>query len=564
IVDDEQHAYELRRQGFNAVQIEYAKHPRGEKIGPVMENQNNGSTVRAVWDENSGKIYVYSNSEDGLNGVNIREVKEALQRLHNEGKEFEAFKEITKIILPDSHAGISAVINKMLNKEKDSVTRPNKEINLDVRTNRANFEALCRDNFKNGIHVMTISTKQAKSNRKTIKAYQESGMAFILAPSKGESAEYIIRESEKFELNGAVLILKEVPENRQKIILEKAGDFAAKSMMNKKLAAGIHIYAEDIPERLFDIDIHQKYGIIPVFENMRDAKLYLSETGKKYTVKISEEISSADMEQILNNDDVYGIMADEKGIEKIRNRSVITDTITEIFKPKTAKQLFETEQWKIRNAAQKFDIPDIESALKHDGVLSGFLSEIDNFLGDEEKIEDAVTVLLNEQDLLAGFTRARVEHLMDTGRYAEAVGCIKAAVMNSVEQRIITNEIDIEEYNKYMGGKFRDARAILLIKLIMAGKNIEDLKDADGFINSNMTAAEYLNGVVLKEINQYIREILNEGYSVKPLSDEQETVAAVDIYNKFDILAQDLFKNEGITENVKISTFAVKSILGAA
>ena len=564
IVDDEQQAYELRRQGFNAVQIEYAKHPRGEKIGPVMENQNNGSTIRAVWDENSKKIYVYSNSEDGLDGVNIREVKEALQRLHNEGKEFEAFKEITKIILPDSSLRVSSVVNKILNKEKDSITRPNKEINLDIRTNRANFEALCRENLRNGIRVMTISAKQAKLNKKTIKTYQQSGMAFILAPSKGESAEYIIRESEKFELNGAVLILKEVPENRQKIILEKAGDFAAKSMMNKKLAAGIHIYAEDIPERLFDIDIHQKYGIIPVFENMRDAKLYLSETGKKYTVKISEEISSADMEQILNNDDVYGIMADEKGIEKIRNRSVITDTITEIFKPKTAKQLFETEQWKIRNAAQKFDIPDIESALKNDGVLSGFLSEIDNFLGDEEKTEDAVTVLLNEQNLLTGFTRARVEHFMEAGRYAEAVGCIKAAVMNSVEQKIITKEMNISEYNKYMAGQFRDARAILLIKLIMAGKNIEKLKDTDGFIDSDMTAAEYLNGVVLKGINQYIREILNEGYSVMPPADEQETETAVDMFNKFDLLSQDLFKQEGIVERVKISTFAVKNILGAA
>lgn len=564
IVDDEKQAYELRRQGFNAVQIEYAKHPRGEKIGPVMENQNNGSAVRAVWDERTKKIYVYSNSENGLDGLNIREVKEALQRLHNEGREFGAFKGITKIILPDSHAGISSVINKMLNKEKDSVTRPNKEINFDVRTNRANFEALCRDNLKNGIHVMTISTKQAKSNRKTIKAYQELGMAFILAPSKGESAEYIIRESEKLELNGAVLSLKEVPENRQKIILEQAGDFAAKSMMNKKLAGGIYIYAENIPERLFGIDIYQKYGIIPVFENIRDAKLYLSETGKKYAVKISEEISAADMDGILNNDDVFGIMTDEKGIEKIRNRSVITEAITEIFKPKTAKQLFETEQWKVRNAAQKFDIPEIESALKRDGALSIFLSEIDNFLGDEEKTEDAVTVLLNEQNLLVGFTRARVEHLMDAGRYAEAVGCIKAAVMNSVEQRIITNEIDIEEYNKYMGGQFRDARAILLIKLIMSGKNIDNLKDVDGFIDSNMTAAEYLNGVVLKEINQYIREILNGGYSVMPPADEQETETAVDMFNKFDLLAQDLFKQKGIVEGVKISTFAVKNILGAA
>jgi len=564
IVDDEKQAYELRRQGFNAVQIEYAKHPRGEKIGPVMENQNNGSAVRAVWDERTKKIYVYSNSEDGLDGVNMREVKEALQRLHNEGREFGAFKGITKIILPDSHAGISSVINKMLNKEKDSVTRPNKEINFDVRTNRANFEALCRENLRNGIRVMTISAKQAKLNKKTIKTYQQSGMMFVLAPTDDELAEYIIRESEKLELNGVVLSMKGMSESRQKKILEQAGDLLVSSMLNKKQTGESQIYIENITEGFFGLDIYKKYGIIPVFESIHEAKSYLSETGKKYAVRISEEISAADMEQILNNDDVCGIMADEKGIEKIRNRSVITDTITEIFKPKTAKQLFETEQWKIRNAAQKFDVPDIESALKNDGVLSGFLSEIDNFLGDEEKTEDAVTVLLNEQNLLTGFTRARVEHFMEAGRYAEAVGCIKAAVMNSVEQRIITNEIDIEEYNKYMGGQFRDARAILLIKLIMSGKTIEKLKDIDGFIDSDMTAAEYLNGVALKAINTYIREILNEGYSVKPLSDEQETAAAVDMYNKFDILAQDLFKHEGITENVKISTFAVKSILGAA
>ncbi|MDD5021514.1 MAG: hypothetical protein PHR82_05170 [Endomicrobiaceae bacterium] len=563
IVDNARQADELREQGFNAIQIEYAKHLKGEQIGPIMENVNNGSTVRAVWDEISKKLYIYSNSENGLEGLTMREVKEAIQKLYQDGKEVNLFKDIERIIFPDN-TDIDAVLNKMVNKEKDSITRPGKEINLDVRKNRANFSMLCQNNFKNGIRIMTVSVKQAKDNKKIIKQYQQLGMRFMLAKIDDETVDYIIQESERDGLNGMILDFKNIGKSEQQKILDKAQNLLAVNMVNKKMEGTMQIYVEGISnELLMQEDIYLQYGVIPILNNIQDTISYIADGDRKYVMKLSEDVPNNDLERILNDDNIYAIIADEKAVDKIRNRNVIIDSITEVFKPKTPKQLFELEQWKIRNSKQKFEISDIKNGLQSNTALSKFLIEIDSLFDNEIKAEEYIELLL-ESDYLKDFTKVRVEHLLADGRIAEAMGCIKGAVMNSVEQNIITKEMKTDEYNNYMAGQFRDVRSIILIKLIMSGKSMEELKNIDGFIDSNITAAEYLNGVVLKQINGYIRQIVKEGYAIKPLTGNKEIEMAADMYNKFDILVQDLFKHEGVVENVKISTFAIKSILGAA
>ena len=564
IVDNAKQADELRTQGFNTIQIEYAKDLKaeGEQIGPIMENIYNGATVRAVWDEKSKKLYIYSNSENGLEKLTMREVKEAIQELYQDGKEIKLFYGIERIILPDN-TNINAVLNKMINKEKDSITRPGKEINLDIRKNRANFSVLCQNNFKNGIRIMTISSKQAKSNKRIIKQYQQSGMSFMLAVTDDETVEYIIQERERDGLNGMILDFKNMGKSEQQKILEKVQDLLSVNMLNKKLKGTIQVYVEGISNELLMQDIYQRYGVIPILNNIQDAMSYSADSDRKYIINLSEDINSNDLERILNNDNIYAIIADEKAIDKIRNRNVIIDTITEVFKTKTPKQLFISEQWKIRNSKQKFEISDIKNGLKSNTVLSRFLIEIDSLFDDEIKAEEYIELLL-ESDYLKDFTRARVEHLLAEGRFAEAMGCIKGAVMNSVEENIITKEMKTDEYNNYMAGQFRDVRTIISIKLMMSGKSLEELKNIDGFIDSNMTAVEYLDGVVLKQINEYIREIVKEGYAIKPLTDNKEIERTADMYNKFDILVQDLFKQEGLVEGIKVSTFAIKSILSAA
>jgi hypothetical protein len=350
---------------------------------------------------------------------------------------------------------------------------------------------------------------------------------------------------------------------KQQKILEKAYDLVAVNMVNKKLKGTMQIYVEGISKELLIQDVYQQYGVMPILNNMQYAMAYVANSDRKYIINLSEEVNNNDLEIILNNDSIYTIIVDEKAIDKIRSRNVIIDTITEVFRAKTPKQLFATEQWKIRNSKQKFEISNIEKGLQPNNILSKFLIEIDSLFDNEIKAEESIELLL-ESGYLKDFTRARVEHLLGEGRFAEAMGCIKGAVMNSVEENIITKEMKIDEYNNYMSGQFRDVRTIILIKLMMSGKSIEELKNIDGFINSDMTAAEYLDRIVLKQINEYIRQIIKEGYSIKPLTDNKEIERTADMYNKFDILVQDLFKHEGVVERVKVSTFAIKNILGAA
>ncbi len=564
IVDNSRDADELRKQGFNAIQIEYAKdlNMPGEKIGPIMENVYNGATVRAVWDETSKKLYVYSNLENGLERLTMHEVKEAIQKLYQDGKEVKLFNGIERIIFPDN-TNMDAVLNKMINREKDSITRPGKEINLDIRKNRANFSVLCHNNFKNGIRIMTISSKQAKSNKKIIKQYQQAGMNFILAPIDNDTADYIMQERERDGLNGMILDFTDMGKNEQQAMLEKLQDLISANITNKKLKGSMQVYVEGISNELLIGDVYSQYGVIPVLNDIQNAISYIADSKRKYVINLSENINSNDLEIILNNDNIYSIIADEKAIDKIRNRNAIIDTITEVFKAKTPKQLFSTEQWRIRNSKQKFEVSDIKNALQSGTILNRFLIEIDSLLDDEIKSEEYIELLL-ESGYLKDFTKARVEHLLGEGRFAEAMGCIKGAVMNSVEQTIITNEMKTDEYKNYMSGRFRDVRAVILIKLMMSGKSLEELKNVDGFIDSNITASEYLNGVVLKQINEYIGEIIREEYGIKPLEDDKEVERTADMYNKFDILSQDLFKQEGVVESVKVSTFAIKSILSAA
>lgn len=373
----------------------------------------------------------------------------------------------------------------------------------------------------------------------------------------------LFRKVKKNSLNGMILDFKNMGKSEQQKILEKIQNLLAVNMVNKKLKGTMQVYVEGISNELLMQDIYQQYGIVPILNNIQDAMEYVADSDRKYVINLSEDVNNNDLERILNNDNIYAIIADEKAIDKIKNRNVIIDTITEVFKAKTPKQLFVSEQWKIRNSKQKFEILNIEKGLQPNTVLSKFLIEIDNLFDNEIKAEEYIELLL-ESDYLNDFTRARVEHLLGEGRFAEAMGCIKGAVMNSVEQNIITKEIKTDEYNNYMGGQFRDVRTIILIKLMMSGKTLKELKDIDGFIGSNMTAFEYLDGVVLKQINEYIREIVKEGYAIKPLTDNKEIERTADMYNKFDVLVQDLFKQEGVVESVKMSTFAIKSILGAA
>lgn len=563
VAEDEQQAAELREQGFNCITVEYSEKRRnGEKLGILAENKKNGAIIRGVWDARNKKIWIYSNDREGLKGIEPGLIKKAIVQMQDNGRNFKIFKGIRNVIIPEGSADISSVLNKMLNRQKDSITRPGKEINLDASDNMAAFSSLCENAFAEGIRMITINYEQEKNNKKTIKEFRALGMKFLVAAGSKYGVNVDFNGALKFDADGLFIDLTDISYEQQIELIAEAENFISTQIKYRKYKSEPVVYVKGLSEKFENIDIHLKYGVMPVFENTLKASQYCRAESKKYIIEMTSESKTYDIDGILNNNDVYGIMADEDGFNKIKNRSVISDTINEIFKPKTYEQLFESEMWKVRNSKQKFEIEHIEKQLERNSVLSEFLSEIGASVKDTQKAKEWLTLIL-DSNILSGFAESRTRYLFEAGRYAEAVGCVKGSVMNSVESNFNLKPSDAKAYLQYMDGRFRDVRTLIALKLIMSGKKLAELKQESGFIDSDMTADEYLNAVVLKEINSFIRLSMKE-YSVQPVSDTAEIERMADMFNKFDIFANDRFRQDGIIEKIEISQSAVKKILGAA
>lgn len=577
VVDTKEEAHNLKKLGFNAAVFKIAAGRKelmnAKKIGTILKYK--GSAVRAYWNQVSGEVVFYSKS--GLDGIEEGVLKEGFKKMRAEGLKDDVFKGVSQVIVAESGRGLQKVVEAIVNESIDSAWRPGIDLNLDIRENKADFSRLCSQEYSNGIMTLIINAGQAKQNRKTIEKFQALGMKFML----GSSDLYEIGSAEDFKtmteelksdgiyLNGIILSLGNI--NKNDLLLLR--DMTLNNIRGTEIIE-TKMYAQGLDEKLLSGDIYGEYDVIPVL-NAEDALAYAGSSNKKSAVMLS---GNENIEDIAISRHLLSVIGDKEKIEKVVKSKTVLDSIKDVFKASTPQQLFEAEVKAVRNSDQKFETGNLRNFLNDkDGSLINILINSEVLLEGPNFNEaaSALDALLEERGLLTGLTRARVIYLKEKGKFAEALGCVRAAAMNTAERMINEakrrGEFDFDSYKKYMNGQLRDAEAINALQLLMAGKDLSELAaDTEIFESADLSAKDYIDSKII-EINKYIRFVLKENrLSIKPLAEtedlrqENSVQMAVNMFKAFDIVIFDRFRKIKISKQVRISTLEVQKILSAA
>jgi hypothetical protein len=315
------------------------------------------------------------------------------------------------------------------------------------------------------------------------------------------------------------------------------------------------------------IDVWQQYGIIPAVNS--DSAYINGQIGKVEVEGITEQ----NIDSVLSKDSVMTIVVD--------NAEILSDRKDAVKEAKTAKG----KQKKEYKAVLNGNIPYAFNA-NSEADIKALISEVADIIeedlteeaasADVDKIAKVISQIENIQKTalyrsLNEKARSRIDHLMkDKDAVQKTAAFIRAVAMRTAEEQILSemtkNGIDIkmEEFRKFQDGRFREGILIRAVQLWLAGQNIVELLATEFIASDNMTAEEYMNAIMSKAegVASNIGAIcIKNEYTIKP---EKDVAAAIAEFKEFNVLLQDRFRQMGIDKEVKVSVFAVKSILSAA
>jgi len=561
VINDSSKAEELRQEGLNvatavAVQKkEKAKLKGSKKIGTA--GTYNGAVVRAYWNSESKELMFYSKS--GLDGADIEQLKEMFANMQTEGLKSEAFKGINQIVVTDKEnydETIKAMENSHTDAQSAIMIVKGIELDLTKRTGKIN-DTICKNECSaSGATIFVITEQQAAENSRDIEKMQKEGYKFIVRHAGIIGAESVIYDGAKIDASGLQDYNKSIK------LLE--------GLRAKALAkGGISIkFNDDVYKMLAEagINIWNKYGIIPV---VNGESVYIN--GSIGRVE-AEGITEQNIDSVLSKDSVMAIVVD--------NTEILSDRKDAIKEAKTAKD----KQKKEYKAGLKVNIKyaiDASDETKIKELIGSISDILEEDLTEEAKPEDQAkrekVIRQIEQIRQSDFYKAlnekaksRIDHLMNDRDSTQKIAAfIRVIVMRTAEERILTemanNGIDIktEEFKKFENGKFREAVLIRVVQLWLSGQDTMKLLTTE-FIDSNMTAEEYMQSIMnkMEGIEGNIGRIcIDNEYKISLLSDVAGAIAE---FKEFNILLQDRFRQIGIDKEVKVSVFAVKSILSAA
>ncbi len=571
ITDTAAQASALRNDGLNAVNARTAlsKEMKGKK--GLIIGEYKGVSIRVYMDAVSRELFFYSNDPVFNMGTISREdLKEMFMQSMLSGMNNKMFKGINRIIIAENAAGLDVIVNGIKNAVTDGLSKPPVSINLDFSGRKdvssANIEKITKGETNNGLDSNTVifNPGQLSAMKETeLLALQEKGYEVIVVTSNISEAEEIIK---RLHINGAVIKISGAVSEQELIKIKHIAD---SNMQGRKIIK-TQMFVEGLSDETLTSfgDIYEKYSIIPVVA----VNSAYPESNKKCSVRITE--SDINASGIFEKSGVISVIADKVSTVK-KSAGGITDAIRDILKPATPKQKFITELRNVRASGYDFAATDIKKALADkNGILFRLAAGGEWFEGEdekanEEKLKEALDILLSE-NILNGFAKNRVEHLVKKGKYYEALGCVRGIVEKNVETVILSKlktggiEITGDKLKKYAGGVLRDALIITGIRLLAGGKDIEPLLE-DGFINSDMTAQQYFDSIIAR-LNGQMKDIVKQNeYEINVIKDEKEAAQAIADFKDFNLLMQDQLREKSAVKTAGISSsFAVRSILGAA
>ncbi len=571
ITDDAKQAENLREQGFNVVSIRtaFSKEMKGRK--GLIIGEREGKQIRAYLDKVTAELIFYSNDETlNIDEFEIQNLKSMFKNSQLAGINSKMFEGIEKIIIVENDSTLESVINAMKNTVTDGLSKPPVSISLDFSDRKdvasASIERITNGETNNGIDSNAIifnASQLTAMNEETVKNLQAKGYEIILLTDKISEAEEMIN---RLHINGAVIKTNgRITESDLKKIKQ-----ISDANVNGTQIIKTQMFIEELSDETLSSlgDIYEQYSIIPV---VTAGSLY-PQTGQKCSVRINDKDSNT--AGLFERSNVVNIISDKVSTVK-KSTGRLADIITDILKPATPKQKFITELKNINSAPYDTGIAGIKDILKNkNSVLFKLITSKEWFEGEderanEEKLKEAINALLSE-NILNSFTKSRVEQFMKEGKYYEALGCIRGSVEKTVESIILskleTDGVDImsDKLKKYAGGILRDAIVITGIRLLVEGKDIEALLE-DAFIDSNMTARQYFDSIMVR-LNGHIKDIIKTNeYAINTLSDEMSTAEAISDFKDFNLLMQDQVREKLPVKKLGVaSSFAIRSILGAA
>ena len=304
-----------------------------------------------------------------------------------------------------------------------------------------------------------------------------------------------------------------------------------------------------LSDSLKDSSIYEKYGVIPIV----NGKNALRVRGKKEVDEIAE-MTQADIEA-LKGQEIVGVVVDRESMKNLNNG--LLDNIRTVMETISSMTEMSPERKykKGQNAAMstKFDysVKDMQSLIDS-GILSLGLDEAASAV---EKIRT-----LMSQGVFSRDTEVYLNYQLTKGNNEEVLGFIRGSLMNTLVSdisEILT--IDEDAFQKDI--KTNEVQAILILTLqaMMTGKTLEELyKTIEG--SDELSARDYLNSIRNK-LNEQLESILRENeYSIK----KPAVGTTVDFKGIPELLMDDFKKAMNLSQDIKISAVAVRSILAAA
>ena len=537
-----------RRQGLNvfSTRIIRGKRVKGDSINI---GDYNGNTVRVYFDKKTSSItfQIKGLTEDEIDNVDKNELMEQLRKTLQDGNQSDAFKGVNKIVYVGNNADIiNASITEIKNAHTDSISNP---MSNKYRLAGDITRKTCADVAgKTGITTFVITEEQAANNAKQIKGL-EGDYRFLVAATSLQSLMDQITAKDRTQ-NEFVLDLS----NEENMTPEQAEDILKKIQQTKlSLKKGLDItisvkFPAGVTKKLNDSlsdSIYVKYGVIPVVS----ATEALLIKGKKEVDGLGQ-ISQEQVERLKGNE-IVGFVIDEEAVNKF-NDGLLDNikTVLETLK-KINEETPERKYKKGLNAAMstKFDytVNDIMLALD---ILS-----VDVNADNLQEVINALNLSIFSND-----ARNYIEYQKSKNNYAEVLGFIRGAVMNTLAKDIAgIVTIDGEKFQRDI--KTDEAQAILILtaQAMMQGKTLDSLyRTIEG--SDELSARDYLESIRSK-LNSKLEEILkgNEYKISKPAPG-----TLVDFKGIPELLMDDFKKEMSVGDDIKISALAVRSMLAAA
>ncbi|WP_413854371.1 hypothetical protein [Candidatus Ruminimicrobium bovinum] len=533
------------------------------KDGKVVdENEEGAETVQVRLAVNKNNEYIfYSNTMNIKNIDNIDTViEELMDKFRNEGVKTNLFNDNTIFAFPNTDKKVltETDIENSINNKQTSYVMPAETIKYTFEDDEDINERICKGiKDKTGITTFVVSKQQYEK----VKQLDTKGYSFIVKETDIDTAFKNIEENQ-----GDVFVDLSSQEYNKETAEEKL-----KQIRNNKLATkqGVNLavtvkFSNDTYEKLKDINIFEKYGIIPIVE----AK-------NKDIVKGKKEIDNiTDIKELEDKADIIGYIFNGKNIEVIEKTAeevggikTIIENIRISIKDNPQKQYNKGHAAALKNNGYQLDdskditsnVIDLKELLQ---MNSKDIEELLKWQGEESIIK----IIKENLSLFNPQAQSYInEELLAKGKYIEAIGFILGVVENSVAEEVVKEfELgDGEKFIKEIGSNENQAILMAIIGQMIKGKNLEQIKQKENDYEEEVEM-KYPNGVInLKDLVKIIKEEQNMNLD-KILRTGIDSETAEDVKGIKAILT-DRYGADTTVEKAEVAaTLAIRSMLAAA